>query len=240
MSRRAYEMAQRGMLFAARQELVQALQLVAQAHDVHNRSGSHAAALAAALTALKEADDFAQAPGRGGPTDVATIARGHRTSLVQGTRDLPPVVAQQQYFNFAQQQLAAAAGREPAASQALYTLGKIQMALASQSSQWQSLDGPRALIYFQAALAHVEQHGGGDGDAREREHRAEGMAAQTLEAPDQAGHALPQSTIGLVQTSRHAATAPAASPSSSDRQTLKSTIRSVIREKISSVSKNLR
>jgi tetratricopeptide (TPR) repeat protein len=158
MSRRAYEMAQRGMLFAARQELVQALQLVAQAHDMHDRSGSHAAALAAALTALKEADDFAQAPGRGGPTDVATIARGHRTSLVQGARDLPPVVAQQQYFNFAQQQLAAAAGREPAASQALYTLGKIQMALASQSSQWQSLDGPRALIYFQAALAVDERN----------------------------------------------------------------------------------
>jgi hypothetical protein len=154
MSRRAYQMAQKGMLFTARNELVQSLRLVAQALDVQQRTDRHAAALSAGLIALEEADDFAPQPGREAAViDVATIARGHRTPLLKEARDVSPVVAQQQYFNFAQQQLADAVAGERAASQSLFTLGKIQMALAGQSAEPQSLYGPRAMVFHQAALA---------------------------------------------------------------------------------------
>ena len=50
----------------------------------------------------------------------------------------------------------------------------------------------------------------------------------------------PQSTIGRVCTSRHAAAAPAASPSTSERATLNSTMSGVISENMSAVSKKRR
>ena len=154
MKERATQMAQKGMLFAARNELVQALQLVAQARDVQDRSSTHVAALSAGLTALKEADDFSPEPGRDpAGIRIGEIARGHRTNILHHAGDISPVVAQQHYYSFAQQQLSLAVAGEPAASQALYTLGKIQMALAGPASQTQSLHGPRAMVFYQAALA---------------------------------------------------------------------------------------
>jgi tetratricopeptide (TPR) repeat protein len=153
MSRRAYAMAQKGMLFSAKRELVQALQLVAQARDVQAGATIHSQALATGLTALKEAEDFSPSANRGGPLDVASVARGHRTTILKSGADLPPVVAQQQYFAYAQQQLALAAGNEPGASHALYTLGKIHSAMSAEGSVSQTLDGPRAMVFYQAALA---------------------------------------------------------------------------------------
>jgi tetratricopeptide (TPR) repeat protein len=153
MSRRAYGMAQKGMLFSAKRELVQALQLVAQARDVQSRATIHSQALSAGLTALKEAEDFSPSSNRGDPLDVSSVARGHRTTILKSAADLPPVVAQQQYFAYAQQQLALAAGNEPGASHALYTLGKIHAATSAEGNASQSLDGPRAMVFYQAALA---------------------------------------------------------------------------------------
>jgi tetratricopeptide (TPR) repeat protein len=153
MSRRAYGMAQKGMLFSAKQELVQALQLVAQARDVQAGATIHSQALATGLTALKEAEDFSPSSSRGGLIDVASVARGHRTTILKSGTDLPPVVAQQQYFAYAQQQLALASGNEPGASHALYSLGKIHSAMSAEGSAAQSLDGPRAMVFYQSALA---------------------------------------------------------------------------------------
>jgi tetratricopeptide (TPR) repeat protein len=154
MTERATQMALKGMLFAAKDELTQALQLVAQARDAHERTTIHFTALSAGLMALKEADDFCPEPG-GDPAGglVVEIASGHRTNILRGVGDISPVVAQQHYYAFAQQQLTLAVAGEPAASQALYTLGKIQLALAGPASQKQSLHGPRAMVFHQAALA---------------------------------------------------------------------------------------
>jgi len=154
MTERATQMARKGMLFAAKDELLEALQLVAQARDVHERTTIHVAALSAGLTALQEADDFSPEPGRDpAGARVVEIVSGHRTHILRGAGDVPPVIAQQHYYAFAQQQLAQAVAGEPAASQALYTLGKIQMAQAGPASQAQSLHGPRAMVFHQAALA---------------------------------------------------------------------------------------
>jgi hypothetical protein len=154
MTQWAWSAAQKGMLYSAKDELVQALALVAQAADVQQGGNTRTAALGAGLTALKEARDYSPLPGHGAARhSVADIARTHRTALLKQAGDLPPVVAQQQYYNFAQQQLALAVAGEPAGSQTLCALGKIQMAMASQTTDPESLDGPQALVFFQAALA---------------------------------------------------------------------------------------
>lgn len=154
MSQRASQMAAKGMLYAARDELTGALRLAAEVIDAERRTGTHAAALAGGLTALAEAEDFAPPPGDPSPSiDVALVARSHRTPILKETQGLSPVVAQQHYLQFAREQLTAAVSPEPAASQALFTLGKVQAALAGPAAPAQSLAGPRAIVCYQAALA---------------------------------------------------------------------------------------
>jgi tetratricopeptide (TPR) repeat protein len=158
ISDRAYAMAQRGMYYAARAELIQALQLVAQALDVEQRSTAHAAALAAGLTALKEANDFALQPGQLGAVNVAEISQGHQTPVLKGAEAMSPVVAQQQYFAYAQAQLVLAGGQEPAASLALSRLGQVHMAMGQAEANERGQNGPRAMVYYQAALATDRQN----------------------------------------------------------------------------------
>jgi hypothetical protein len=140
ISDRALAMTQRGLYYSARAEFIKSLQLVAQALDAQQGSGAHAAALVAGLTALEEAGDFAPSQSRSGAqTSVAEIASGHRTAIL---RNSPAVTshqaAQQQYFDFAQAQLATATGGLPVASRTLYFLGRLHTGLAANDggSQW--------------------------------------------------------------------------------------------------------
>jgi hypothetical protein len=154
ISNHAYDLAQRGMLYAARAELIQSLQLVAQALDVQRNTTTHAAALSAGLTALKEAQDFAPPAGKLlGPQDAGELTRAHQTPVLKEAESLSPVIAQQQYLGYAQSQLALAAGNEAVASLTLFRLGKLQMAMAQQESDPQMLHGPQAMAFYQAALA---------------------------------------------------------------------------------------
>lgn len=151
----ASTMAQRGMLYSARTELIEALTLIAQSLDVEQATSAHATALAAGLNALQEAKDFARS-GSQAPASaaVAAIAAGHRTTLFHNAAAAPmsPVIAQQQYFGYAQEQVAQAAGQLPAASQILYRLGRLQTALAAHDADSLALHGPQAIVFHQAAL----------------------------------------------------------------------------------------
>jgi tetratricopeptide (TPR) repeat protein len=156
MADQASTTAQRGMFFSARSELLQALQLVAQALDVQEGNVHHAAALAAGLTALKEARDFALSSNQ--PDNCANasiIAGNHRTPLLRdiGSPQMSPVVAQQQYFGYAQSQFVLATGGMPAASQILYRLGRLQTAMAVHDADPLALHAPQAIVFHQAALA---------------------------------------------------------------------------------------
>ncbi len=153
MQERAAQMAQKGMLFAAKDELTQALELVAQARDIDQGTTWHVAALSAGLTALAEADDFAPQPGRDPGLRVSDIVRGHRTTILQTAGDISPLAAPQYYRSYAQQQVALAVAGEPAASQALFVLGKVEAALAQLASQTPSPHASRAIVFYQAALA---------------------------------------------------------------------------------------
>jgi hypothetical protein len=155
ISDRGFIMAQRGMLYAGRAELIKSLQLMAQALDVHEGTAVHATALASGLAALEEARDFVTSAVRPGGVNVAEIATNHQTALLKDASSpdaLSPVVAQQQYFAHAQAQLALAVGGQPVSSQTLYRLGRLQTVLAAHDADAQALHAPKAMVFHQAAL----------------------------------------------------------------------------------------
>ncbi len=149
-----YELAHRGALYSAQSEFAAALRVIAQALDAQENGSRHAASLDAGLAALDESDDFlAGASSSTSTVDVAAVVAKHRTPVMKdaAAEDLTPITALQRYYTYAQEQLAAAVEHEPAASNALYGMGKVQTTL--QSTRTSSLsDGPKAIALHQAAL----------------------------------------------------------------------------------------
>ncbi len=155
ISDRGFAMAERGMPYAGSAELIKSLQLVAQALDMQEGSALHATSLASGLKALDEAGDFVSSTGSPAVVNVGEIVAMHQTPVLKShpaAATLSPVAAQQQYFAYAQAQLAAAGGGQQVASQALYRLGKLQTALAAHDADPQALHAPQAIVFHQAAL----------------------------------------------------------------------------------------
>jgi hypothetical protein len=153
--RHGFELAGRKAHFAARSEFIAALRLVAQGLDTEDRTGLHSRCLSAGLTALKEAEDFIPGGSRlEADLDIASIVGGHRTPVLHNAEieNLMPLEALKCYFTFAQEQLAAAAGREVAGSMALHALGKLHGTLAGQQSSGSRATESKAMVYYQAAL----------------------------------------------------------------------------------------
>ena len=153
-TRRGFELAGRGAYFSARAEFIMALRLVSQALDAERQTTRHSRALAAGLTALKEAGDFVPKGSKlEADLDLAALIGGHRTTILKDgpTEDLTPLVALQCYFTFAQQQLGGAGGKEVAASVALHGLGKLHEAAGRQTATIRAA-GPKAMVFYQAAL----------------------------------------------------------------------------------------
>jgi tetratricopeptide (TPR) repeat protein len=156
MSAQALTMAQRGMLFSARAELLKALQWIAQGLDAEQGGNVHASALAAGLTALDEAAEFQALQAQAADARaVVAIAGRHRTPLLRGEQQtlVSPAQAQQQYLAYARSQLALAVGGLPEASQTLHQLGRLQTGLNATASGSEAMSVPRAMVYHQAALA---------------------------------------------------------------------------------------
>jgi tetratricopeptide (TPR) repeat protein len=154
-SRRGFELAGRRAYFSARAEFVKALRLVAAGLDAEHQTTVHGRALAAGLTALREADDFIPTGSQlEADLDLESIVGGHRTPILQNvpTDALTPLSTLQCYFAFAQEQLAAAVGNEVAGSMALHGLGNLHKALAAKSSTAIPAPEPKALVFYQAAL----------------------------------------------------------------------------------------
>jgi hypothetical protein len=148
-------LANRGAYFAARAEFTAALRLVAQGLDNERNSTVHSRALSAALTAMKEAQDFIPAGGKlEGELDLPPIIAGHRTPLLKNVpaEQLQAMRAIKQYLTFAQEQLALAAGREVSASMALGALGKMHAALAGKANPEIVVPEAKSIVFFQAAI----------------------------------------------------------------------------------------
>ncbi|MEI8374506.1 MAG: hypothetical protein WCJ35_16905 [Planctomycetota bacterium] len=153
--RHGYELANRGAYFAARAEFTTALRLIAQGLDNDRNATVHSHALTSALTAMKEAQDFIPAAGKlEGELDLLPIVASHRTPVLKNVppEQLQAMRALKQYFTFAQQQLALAAGQEISGSMALGALGKMHAALAGKPNPEIVAPAAKAIVFFHAAI----------------------------------------------------------------------------------------
>ena len=151
---RGYGLAQRGALFAAETEFVQALRRVSQAKDAATDTDAHSKALAAGLRALEEAEDFVP---RGtqleAELDVEIVASSHRTPVLQRRgRSVSVHEASTLYHAYAEREIARAVNGEQAGSMALHGLGKIYARLAERSDDDVHFTR-KALTMHSAALA---------------------------------------------------------------------------------------
>jgi tetratricopeptide (TPR) repeat protein len=146
-------LADRGAHYSAKSEFIQALRMVTQALDAQSGDNTHSQALAEGLRALSEADDFAPAGSKlEADLDLASIIVSHRTPILKETGATTPLAALQQYYGFAGRRLAVAGGQEPAASAALFGLGRLTVVMAERSPDERRLHAPKAMALYQAAL----------------------------------------------------------------------------------------
>ena len=150
----AMELADRGALFAAQADCLGALRLLAEGLDAEQRTAVHVRALAAAVTAMKESDDFLPRHSQvEAELDVTAIVATHATAVLKAEPGPPsPLAARKCYLSFAQEQLAVAAGAEVAGSMALRTLGKVQDALGRKKGLSPPATEAKAVVCLQAAL----------------------------------------------------------------------------------------
>jgi tetratricopeptide (TPR) repeat protein len=160
-TRHGCELAGRGACFAARSEFIGALRLVAEGLDAEQKTNLHGRALAAALSAIREADDFVPGGSRlEADLNLPAIIAAHVTPVLKDSSDaVTSMTALQCYFTFAQQQFAAAAGHEVAGSMALHAIGKLHAAMAEKKSTTIVAAESKAMTFYQAAmLAYPANH----------------------------------------------------------------------------------
>lgn len=155
IARKGLSLTLRGALYSARAEFIQALRLTAQGLDISAADNGHSQSLVQGLRALEEAESFLPRGSRlEADMNIASIVQSHRTPVLKAAEldSMTPLVASQEYCTFAQRQLVAAAGSEPAASLALFGLGKIETVMAGSLATASRASTPRAIAYHQAAL----------------------------------------------------------------------------------------
>ncbi len=158
LTQNAFELAGRGATYSAREELIRALEIVAESLDAAEHTAEHRRALAAAFRAMDEATDFAP---RGSTLlheiDIKTVASGHLTPILQqqgaAIESISAVECSRAYYTFAQQKLAFACGSQQPASLALYGLGKLNAVLARAGEDVLGDPSTRSVVFHQAALA---------------------------------------------------------------------------------------
>ena len=152
--RQGFRLAQRNALFLAREELTDALELIAQANDIQSGTQFYTNSLDAGLTALAESRDFLRPRPVGKRLDLARIISGHRTPILkdESLDGLAPAMAARRYYAYAQEQLAGAAAGEPRSSIALYGLAKSITVTGANNASERMESTARAMVLYQAAL----------------------------------------------------------------------------------------
>ena len=153
--RRGMELGQRGALYSARAEFIQALQVISGALDGHQNTRAHSQSLAAGLQAMDESKDFiARGASLEADLDLKLLIDSHRTPVLHNINleNLTTLSALQRYYTYAQEQLAAAVAKQPSGSAALYALGRLQTLPAGNAATDWTTTAPRAVVFYQAAL----------------------------------------------------------------------------------------
>lgn len=149
-----FELAQRGATYLARAEFIAGLRLIAQASDAETGTRQFSRAVNAGLLALRESGDFVRQTTSLDEVDIAKVISAHKTPVLKSinTSDMAPTVAAEAYYDFAREQLTAAASRQMVASMALYGLAKATVVGAGTNAQQLEFSGQATLLY-QTALA---------------------------------------------------------------------------------------
>lgn len=154
LARKGMSLTVRGAFYSAKAEFIQALRLVAQGLDAETGGVERSRALANGLRALEEAESFLP---RGSHLEadlnLATLVQAHRTPVLKDrdASDLSPLAAMHEYYNYAQEQFCLACGHEPAASLALFGLGKIETVMGAGGNTQNRSAIPRAIAFHHAS-----------------------------------------------------------------------------------------
>jgi tetratricopeptide (TPR) repeat protein len=154
-NQQAMQLGARGAVYAAEEEFLQTLQLVAQLRDERDNCQAHSKALAAGLTAFAEADHFTAAAAN--PTaqkNVQALVAGHKTPILKSLdqqQEIPALYALQRYYEFAQSQLLSAMGNEPGVADALFGLARVYTVQAAGGDEKGVV--AKAIALLQVAIA---------------------------------------------------------------------------------------
>jgi tetratricopeptide (TPR) repeat protein len=153
-TRHGCELAGRGAYFAARSKFVGSLRLMAEGLDSEQKTNQHCRALAAATTALKEAEDFLPSGSRlESELNLSEVLAAHATPILKGkASQVTAMTALRSYLTFAQEQFSAAVGHEVAGSMALHAMGKLHATLARKKIALVAAPESKAMVFYQAAL----------------------------------------------------------------------------------------
>ncbi len=155
LNRHAFQLAERGAIYAARSEFYEALQVLAIGLDGRSDDQTHQQKLAEGLRALEEADDFALRDAQAiEDMNISSIVEGHRTPVLKDADcdKMSPRTAMSKYLNYAGEQLVGAVGHLQAGSMSLYGLGKIYAMPTAVRGPVDVTGGAKAMLYQQAAL----------------------------------------------------------------------------------------
>jgi tetratricopeptide (TPR) repeat protein len=152
-------LSRRNATFAARQEFVAALRIIAQEHDAKSGGSEFSKALHSAMVAMKESKDFMINDGEIA-FDVSRIVEAHLSDVVSTdqARGMTSTQALQLYLQRAESLLDQAGGRNVVSSEALFCLGKLHSLLSQNSKMPENLDTANAIVFFRAALKSNPNH----------------------------------------------------------------------------------
>lgn len=148
-------LSRRGASFAARQEFLSALGVIAEANDIQTNGTSFSQALMRAIIVMKEAEDLVVRDVESQISmDIASVTESHRSGVLSETQvmTMTPKQARHQYFVAALHQFDLAGGRNVVTAEALHCLGKLHTMRLKTRTIPSELDLEKAIVFHQAAL----------------------------------------------------------------------------------------
>ena len=131
--------------FAAREEFIRALLLIATSYNAESNSTAHPERLAQGLIAIDELADFTTVSGS--LLQQKILSHSSRLLAPEDIATTSPMQAAGLYSNFAQKQIAQAIGSSSAGSEALHALGKLET-MVPEADRNQI----KTLVFYRAAL----------------------------------------------------------------------------------------
>ena len=146
-------LARRGSAYAAHEEFVQALKLLAHAKDSQSQTSQFSRSFAEAMRIIKEAEDFVSAADAIGENSLKYIVEGHATTLVspEEVDSLGAIGSMQRYLNRAFELLCWSTGQNPVTAEAMFCLGKLNSEIAKKG-RTDNMAVAKSIVFHRVAL----------------------------------------------------------------------------------------